>query len=233
MTLDLDDTLWPVLPPIRRAREVLVEGIARSLPRARASGAADPDGEELKAALAGARARCPRLRADITELRREALLSYGDDPLAVDAVIADFVRARSDVKAFLWPDVRGAIRDLRSAGLAVGALTNGNCDVAVSVGDLFDFAVTAADAGAEKPAAAPFLMAAAAARCHPRHVVHVGDSATGDLRGALDAGMAAVLVTRPGIPEPSALPPEDARWTRADSLTAAVAAIMERRASSD
>ena len=40
----------------------------------------------------------------------------------MDEVVAAFVRARSNVEPFLWPDVRDAIRALRDAGLAVGAL---------------------------------------------------------------------------------------------------------------
>lgn len=230
VTLDLDDTLWPVMPPILKAKEVLDAGIERLLPRAAAAGALQAD--VMKAGLEAARAGNPRVGHDLTELRRLSLLSYGDDVAAVDEVVAAFVRARSNVEPFLWPDVRDAIRALRDAGLAVGALTDGNCDVAVSVGDLFDFAVTAGDAGAEKPAAAPFLMAAAAAGCHPRHVVHLGDSVAKDLRGALDAGMSAVLVTRPEVPPPKELPPEDPRWTRAESLAAAVAGILERHADS-
>ena len=65
----------------------------------------------------------------------------------------------------VYDDVAPHCTLLRASGLTVGSLTNGNCDVAQSgcaFGALFDFSLTAADAGAEKPGLAPFLHAV----CH-------------------------------------------------------------------
>ena len=145
-----------------------------------------------------------------------------------------FITARSDVVPHLFPDVLPALEALRAAGLKVGAITNGNCDVGRSLAAAFpiDFAVTAADAGAAKPDAPPFLQAAAAAGCHPQAIVHVGDSAVSDLAGALEFGMRAILLTRPELKprspeEAAAVPPADAaRWRELASMDAAVETIL-------
>lgn len=114
----------------------------------------------------------------------------------------------------------------------VGALTNGNCDVSLHLSALFDFAVTAADAGAPKPHLPPFLAAAESAGCHPAEIVHVGDSIESDLVGALDAGMRAVLLNRPELPartpaEIQAMPEQSGeRWIEAASLAEAAEAIL-------
>uniref|UniRef100_A0A7S0J3C1 Haloacid dehalogenase-like hydrolase domain-containing protein 3 n=1 Tax=Calcidiscus leptoporus TaxID=127549 RepID=A0A7S0J3C1_9EUKA len=113
----------------------------------------------------------------------------------------------------------------RVQGVCVGAVTDGNTDVsrAAAVGELFDFAVTAADAGSSKSAVPPYLQAAHASGHRPTSIVHVGDSISKDLCGALRCGYRAVWLERegrsPSAEEQLALPPADeGRWTRARSL---------------
>ncbi|KAL1529786.1 hypothetical protein AB1Y20_000720 [Prymnesium parvum] len=234
VTLDLDDTLWPVMPPILAAQTALLDAIRTHLPKSHAAGLADR--QALAAAMAPMRERHPMLAHDLTELRRLALAAaaaaHGDDAAGVDAAMEAFLEVRSDVAAHLFADVRPAIERLRAAGLAVGAITNGNCDVERSLGALFDFSVTAGGAGAAKPDPIPFLQAAGLAGCHPREVVHVGDAPTADLCGALRLGMRAILLTRPEIgarspDEQAAIPPrDDARWRELTSMTEVVDVIL-------
>lgn len=237
VSFDLDDTLWPTMPPLLRAQAKLVEElIPAHLPRAAASGAVTK--ESLRARMGPLMKAQPLLAHDLTELRRLSLLAvaaeHGDPPEAVAPLMEGFVAARSDVAADLYADVAPAIAALRARGLSVGALTNGNCDVTKSgaaVASLFDFAVTAADAGAAKPAVAPFLHAAAAAGVHPAQVVHVGDAIGADLIGALGCGMRAILLTREGFKRPESeppLPPKDAaRWREVATLEEMVAVLSE------
>jgi len=105
----------------------------------------------------------------------------------LDELMDDFVAARSNVTGHLYDDVLPALRALRAAGVCVGAVTDGNTDVsrAAAVGELFDFAVTAADAGSSKSAVPPYLQAAHASGHRPTSIVHVGDSISKDLCGAL------------------------------------------------
>ena len=131
----------------------------------------------------------------------------------------------------------GLVRELICRGLAT------------NLAEHFDFAVTAGDAGAAKPHAAPFWHAAHAAGCRPAGLVHVGDDAAADLAGALAAGCRAILVTRRAADgfqsydvrvgdktadelQRRALPPPDPeRWREVGSLAEAVAVIEEWRAS--
>ena len=75
-------------------------------------------------------------------------------------------------------------------------------------------------------------MAAAAARRRPSELVHVGDDVVTDLRGALDAGYRAVLLTRAGRQrkpeELEQMPGADAtRWREVASLDEAVQVILQ------
>ena len=127
---------------------------------------------------------------------------------------------------------------LREAGLPVGALTNGNCDVRLhpEVSALFDFAVGAVDAGAAKPEVAPFWFAAAAAECSPAELVHVGDDVTSDLLGALRAGARAILLSRPEqqprkpheVEALAAIEADATRWREVSSLAEAVQVIGDK-----
>ena len=52
----------------------------------------------------------------------------------VERTLAAFLDARSHVGPHLYEDVRRAVGRLRAAGVLVGALTNGNCDVSRDAG---------------------------------------------------------------------------------------------------
>mmetsp|Transcript_15851 Transcript_15851/g.51235 ORF Transcript_15851/g.51235 Transcript_15851/m.51235 type:complete len:122 (+) Transcript_15851:3-368(+) len=73
-------------------------------------------------------------------------------------------------------------------------------------------------AGCHKGSMPPFLMAAQAAGCHVSQLVHIGDSISKDLLGALRCGARCVLLTRPTHPLPRAdaevalTPPADGAW---------------------
>ena len=186
----------------------------------------------------------PLLVHDMSALRRAALAkqarTHGDDPGApVDELMRRFVLARSDVKDYFFADTAASLQALRRAGLTVGACTNGNCDVRLhaEVGEFFDFTVSAGDAGAAKPSAAPFWMSAHAAGCRPSEMVHVGDDVVTDLKGALDAGFRAVLVSRadllPRKPQElevlETLEKDPARWREVASLEEMVQVVREWR----
>lgn len=79
---------------------------------------------------------------------------------------------RHQTGAHLFADVLPCVGSLRAAGLCVGAVTDGNAHVQRddAVAPLFDFSVSATEAGATKEGLAPHLMAAAASSCHPSQV---------------------------------------------------------------
>ena len=249
VSFDLDDTLWPTMPPLIAAQAVREAALKTHLPSAYEAGALSP--RALRAKSVEVSQQEPLLAHDFTAMQRVALASLAtehgeDDPTAVDAVLDAFLHARSDTYSHWYADAAPALHALRSGlGLMVGSITNGNCDVRrhADLSRHFDFAITAAEAGASKPHIAPFLFAAAAAGCRPSELVHVGDDNSADLEGALAAGCRAILVTRPRDESADApgeqgrkgdvragdaatLPaPDDSRWRSVASLAEAVDVI--------
>lgn len=97
----------------------------------------------------------------------------------------------------LFSDVKPVLSQLRSNGLILGALSNGNADIdQVGLGEYFDFSLNAISGGEPKPAVRMFQRAAALAGCKPGEVMHVGDDLVNDVEGANAAGMVSVWLNR-------------------------------------
>lgn len=72
----------------------------------------------------------------------------------------------------------------------IATITNGNAVVQKTpLGKYVDHAICAADVGAMKPRAEPFLRAIKLASCQPEESVHIGDNLEDDIGGAKDVGM--------------------------------------------
>lgn len=201
ISLDLDDTLWPVWPVIARAEALLCAWLAQHAP---ATAARFPDGPALRALVKRLWSERPDLRVDLGALRREsirlALREAGDDPLLAEPAYDCFHAARQRVE--LFDDAPAALQFL-AARYPVVAVTNGNADVDVAgIGRFFRAHLGAARFGVAKPDARIFHAAAEAAGVPPHQVLHVGDDALLDVRGALDAGLQAVWVNRGEAPWP-------------------------------
>lgn len=230
VSVDLDDTLWPTMPPLLAAQEAREDALVELLPRVYASAAFSPSA--FRGATKALMTEQPLLAHDFTALQQIALRAlaaeHGDDPENADRVIERFLHARSDVFDHFFADAAPSLQALRERlGLRVGSVTNGNCDVRrhAAVSANFDFAVTASDAGAAKPHVVPFLFAAAAAGCRPSQLVHIGDDPTADLIGALEAGCRAILVTRP--PETEGNADSDSSTAEAQAQVKAWASKVE------
>jgi putative hydrolase of the HAD superfamily len=197
ITLDLDDTLWPVWPTIARAEAVLQDWLDRHAPGA---GALSAQPETRQAVRAGINARHADRAHDLSFLRLEAiraLLRQAGEPEALaEAAFEVFFAERQRVQ--LFEDALPALA-FWSARLPVVALSNGNADVhRVGIGAHFHAAVSAREVGVAKPDARIFEVAARAAGVAPHQVLHVGDDAHQDAVGALAAGMQAVWLNREG-----------------------------------
>lgn len=161
VTLDLDDTCWPTLPPILAATRTLTADMEELLPKTAAAGYAE--GKALREAISAVVSRQPLVAHDMSEMRRAALAQLAAEHADVDAdaavteLMRRFVRARSDVASHFYADTVPSVQQLRQAGLPVGALTNGNADVRQhdEVSALFDFAVAA---GAAPPLPPPRVL---------------------------------------------------------------------------
>jgi putative hydrolase of the HAD superfamily len=196
ITLDLDDTLWPIHPVIKRAEECLYAWIAEHYPRI--TELFEP--EDMLEIRSQVIAEYGDRLHDLTFLRRTVLMrigkaaGYGDS--YVDDAFEIFDEVRNDV--ILYPEVRPALVSLRERFVLI-AVTNGNADLEkIGIRDLFDGVVSAAMAGAAKPARPIFDKAVEAGGASAAQTVHVGDHPLYDVHGARDAGLRTVWVNRNG-----------------------------------
>lgn len=195
ISLDLDDTLWPVWPVIARAEAALGDWLAQHAPR---TAARFPDGAALRALAKRLWAGRPELRVDLGALRRESirlgLAEAGDDPALAEPAYECFYAARQRVT--LFDDALPALEFL-AARYPVVAVSNGNADVrTVGLGRFFRAHLGAAQLGFAKPDARIFHAAAGAACVAPHELLHVGDDTLLDVQGAAQAGLQAAWLNR-------------------------------------
>jgi HAD superfamily hydrolase (TIGR01509 family) len=195
ITLDLDDTLWPVGPTIERAEKALSVWLTEQAPRT-ARVFADPEARlALRQQVVNSR---PDWGHNLSALRREsirlALYQSGEDTALAQAAFDVFFAERQRVD--LYADARPALAFLASR-FPVVALSNGNADVSrVGLSEFFAAGLSAQDFGVGKPDPRIFHAAAQAAGVSAGQVLHVGDDAALDVLGGLGAGMQTVWVNR-------------------------------------
>ncbi len=201
ITLDLDDTLWPIWPIIARCERVLHSWLSTHAPKAAAM-AASP--EALRAVRETLNQTRPDLAHDLSALRRESirlvLTRAGEDPALAEPAFEVFFAERQRVE--LFPDALPALAFL-SERFPLVAISNGNADVhRVGLGAYFKAALSARAFGVAKPDPRIFHAAAQAAGVDASEVLHIGDDAHLDGVGALNAGMQVAWVNREQQPWP-------------------------------
>lgn len=204
LTLDLDDTLWPVWPTIERAEAVLIDWLRAHAPAT----AQRHDTASLRRVRDQVGRENPDWVHDLTRIRREsirrALSQCGDDPALAEPAFEAFFAERQNVR--LFDDVRPALARL-AARYPIVALTNGNADLArIGLAEFFQGSLSAREFGLGKPHMAIFRAAAARTGQPLTQVLHVGDDPHLDVEGAVFAGMPAAWVRRPELPAPAAKP---------------------------
>ena len=197
ITLDLDDTLWPIWPTIHRAEAVLSQWLAQHAP-ATAVLSGQPDVK--KAVREDINARHADKAHDLSFLRLEAiralLLKAGDPSHLAEPAFEVFFAERQKVD--LFEDALPALSFWQQRYPLV-ALSNGNADVhRVGIGRFFHASVSAKSLGVAKPELPIFLAGAEAAGVPPHAVLHIGDDAHADACGALQAGMQVAWLNRGG-----------------------------------
>jgi FMN hydrolase / 5-amino-6-(5-phospho-D-ribitylamino)uracil phosphatase len=208
LTLDLDDTLWPVLPALEQADQAVDAWLRQHHPDvARAWPIAAM--RELRARVAAERLD---LAHDFTTQRRltlqQAFAACGIDVAPIDALWEIYFAARNRVA--LYPDSLPALQRI-AARLPLVSLTNGNADLQrIGIHTHFAHQVCARDSGMAKPDPRIFLAAADCLGVAPGQILHVGDDPAMDIVGARDAGLQTAWINRSGQPWPAELgaPPE-------------------------
>jgi HAD superfamily hydrolase (TIGR01549 family) len=195
ISLDLDDTLWPIWPTIERAEKVLHDWMLEYAPMAGALFSSPSALREIRDQMATTR---PDLKSDLSALRREsirlALYRAGENPLLAEQAFEVFFAERQRVT--LFADAQPALEFL-SARFPLVSVSNGNADLQrVGLGSYFRATICAREFGVGKPDPRIFHAAAGALDLQPGDVLHVGDDATLDALGALNAGMQAAWMNR-------------------------------------
>jgi FMN hydrolase / 5-amino-6-(5-phospho-D-ribitylamino)uracil phosphatase len=206
ITLDLDDTLWPIWPTIERAEKTLHEWLTVHAPMTAALFSCPAALREIRSEMTTAR---PDLKHDMSALRREsirlALYRAGENPLLADTAFDVFFAERQRV--ILFDDALPALEFL-SSRFPLVAVTNGNADLQrIGLAPFFRASISAREFGIGKPDPRIFHAAAGAVDLVPEQVLHIGDDATLDALGALNAGMQAAWLNRGDAPWPHALEP--------------------------
>jgi putative hydrolase of the HAD superfamily len=190
VTLDLDDTIWPVEPTITRAELKLYQWIEENYPQV--------SDVYTQQDIAAKRMALQTSRVDIahnvTELRYCSLLEiakeFGYNKTFAQRALKLFRHYRNQVEPF---KVSESILSSLKQHFIVGAITNGNAQLdQISIGKYFDFVVTAEDVGVSKPCPDIFERASSLAKVELARIMHVGDSAQTDVIGAMNAGCKAV-----------------------------------------
>jgi putative hydrolase of the HAD superfamily len=152
----------------------------------------------------------PDLKNDLGAVRREsirlALYRAGENPLLADHAFEAFFAERQRVT--LFDDARPSLQFL-SERFPLVSVSNGNADLErVGLSSYFRATVCAREFGVGKPDPRIFHAAAGAVDLTPADVLHVGDDATLDALGALNAGMQAAWVNRSEHMWPHELEPQ-------------------------
>ena len=206
ITLDLDDTLWPIWPVIARAETALNQWLARHAPSAAALIADSEIRLKLRDQVLRYR---PDIAHDMSSVRRElirlALVRCDEDARLAEQAFDVFFEHR--MKVDLFADVMPSLAFLAER-FPVVALSNGNaCVHRVGIGAYFCGSVSAHEFGVGKPDRRIFDAGAAAAGVAPDEVLHVGDDGSLDVLGGLNAGMQTAWLNRDAQAWPHAATP--------------------------
>jgi FMN hydrolase / 5-amino-6-(5-phospho-D-ribitylamino)uracil phosphatase len=199
ISLDLDDTLWPVWPAIEKAEKALDAWLCEHAPMTAALFANPLARLEIREHVVRSR---PELKHNLSAVRREAirvaLYRSGENPLLAEEAFSVFFAQRNRVT--LFEDALPAL-EMLSARFPIVALSNGNADIElIGIKRYFHASISAHEFGVGKPDPRIFHAAAGAMDTVPENVLHIGDDVQLDVLGALNAGMQTGWLNRAANP---------------------------------
>lgn len=205
LTVDLDDTLWPVRPALERADQAVHDWLLQHQPEVARRWPITAM-YDLRARIAAERTD---LAHDFTTQRQltlqHAFAVCGIDEAPVEILWDIYFAARNRVE--LYPDSLSALKRI-AARWPLASLTNGNADLQ-RIGLQVHFAhhVCARDTGVAKPDPRIFRTAAECLGVPVERILHVGDDPRMDIVGAREAGLRTAWINRSGKPWPTSLGP--------------------------
>ncbi|HEY4294430.1 HAD family hydrolase [Luteibacter sp.] len=196
VSLDLDDTLWPVLPALIEAEHCVNRWLRQHHPDVADAWPIEAM-RELREKIAQENAH---LSHDFSTQRRltirHAFAACGIEDAPVDEAWRIYFAARNAVE--LYPDTLPALERI-AAHVPLVSISNGNADLEViGLHHLFHTRLNACGVGVAKPDPQIFLAAAKALGVAPADILHVGDDPLLDVAGAREAGMKTAWLNRTG-----------------------------------
>lgn len=194
ISFDLDDTLYNNWPIIEKAEQAQLKFLQQNVPQAHNTNSAD--WLRSRHLLLNER---PELRHDIGQLRQQGIycqlreLGLNQSDAQNISLQAFTVFHQQRIKVVIDAEVINLLCQLAEHYPLI-ALTNGNaCINAMGLGEVFQFAILAGDDGIQqKPSRQMFDVAAQQLSLQTSGILHIGDSLTSDVQGALNAGAMAV-----------------------------------------
>jgi len=230
ITLDLDDTLWEVMPTILAADKTLRSWLDDHCPDVSPL-IANNGLMDIRKQLIAAE---PELMHRVSEMRvrviERALLEagYANDwaRQAAESAFEVFLEARHQVT--FYPLVVEVLEEL-SRTYRLAALSNGNANVyRLGLGKYFSFGLSAESVGIGKPHPAMFEQALTRLELRPDQVIHVGDNPDDDIVGAQQVGIHTVWVNPDQLDWPKDTPKPSAEIECMEQLPNAVDLISQR-----
>lgn len=200
LTLDLDDTLWPVAPALQQAENDLHAWLLEHHPTV----AERFPIETMRSVREQVAAERPDLAHDFSEQRRltlaHAFATCGVSDAPVDEAFEVYYAGRNRVTPYA--DSIDALLRI-SQHLPVVSLSNGNADLErIGLAYLFRARISAREVGVAKPHADIFHAACMRLGAAPATVLHVGDDPHADIAGARAAGLRTAWINREQRPWP-------------------------------
>ena len=225
ITFDLDDTLWAIGPVIEKANQKMLEWMEQHAPEfGRTYDEAGINGlrDEVMADH-------PEMLHDLSQIRLTLIelglsrCGYTNSLALAQQAYAAYFKSRNDV--VLFDDARVTLKALKKT-YQIGALTNGNADLAqVGIDDLFDFYFNSAQLGLSKPNPAFFTKALEHTGHSAENFIHIGDHAGHDIAGAQSLGMRTIWMNPNQMAWPTGQQPACQEIQHLNQLSAAVANI--------
>jgi dihydrofolate synthase / folylpolyglutamate synthase len=139
--------------------------------------------------------------SDWSKLVEATFAGLAPTPLEAKLFDALYSHFASAVAWRIFDDVLPCLRELKRRKLKLGLISNWDTRLRPLLRELqldnyFDSIVISVEAGAQKPEAKIFEIAATQLKTSPERILHVGDSPSEDVAGAQAAGLQALLLTR-------------------------------------
>ena len=216
LSIDLDDTLWPIWPVIERAESALDVFLKENCPNT----AKNFPLEKMRELRLNIVSMYPDIEHDFTQQRKLSLLhalrESGDAEHHAEAAYEIFYAARNNIE--FYPDAIAALKRL-AARYPVAALTNGNADLQrIGIADHFDHFVAARNEGHAKPNAPIFHATVQRLGVNAHEVLHIGDDPLLDVVGAQRAGLRSCWINRRNESWPEIYPAPDLEFSCLHSL---------------